>query len=421
MSLFIVGALLVAAAAAPKWWHTIDAPEPFYVKLIRASIFACAVFLGVAAFLPRFRATSVLTAALACFFAPLLVVTIVETRDPSTMDTVMRQFNQAHWLNYTLRADEQLSYIPWSDPTFKTIPDVFSNGYTLLDGIEAVAFNAGMGWYICWVDAGLLLITVGVMYGPEARSFLKRQRAAIAAVAAGAFLIFFGPLAIAYMYWNHGRAQEAAGNYAAALVDFRQVVRWDGRWDSDMLYHLELGRLYSQLGETSEPDYWALVADTYGASKRYAAAYATYRDHVEDPDVDGAMRTRYVNALLHRAVLDFNNRRYGLATDECRRASLIDPTDLQADYYLGISQNKIGDYIGAIDTWKSVVRMNEGIGMFHMKLFCNSDYRKSITSRAWIFMGWGYYQIHDYQSALNCRYNSQQESASEFYSVDDTM
>jgi tetratricopeptide (TPR) repeat protein len=404
--LFLAAALAVGIVAALPWWHTIDAPEPVYVKGARFFLLVCAICLALAAVRPQFRPASILAAGAACLLLPVLILLVVATRDPSSVERVIRQDDQAHWLLTTVRQDEDMPYVPWTDPTHKSIVDVFSNAYTVLDAVETASFFTQTGWFASLAIGFMIVIGGGAYYARPILRILARRRAAIALACAVAIVFLYGHLTMAYYFWNSARMETAGGNYKAALADYRSAAIWDPRWNDDILYHVELGRLYGRLGMRDQQDYWASVADAYTKAQDYSRAYALYVEHVRSAASDGAMRVRFVNAVLHQGLIDFNAGRQGLAVQEWQTAAALDPTDIQTLYYLAIAQSKMGDYGDSIKTWKSVVRMNESVGMFRIKWFTTRDYRKPITSIAWNNMAWCYFQLHDYRSAMDCHFNS---------------
>jgi len=405
ITIFICACLVGVTAVLP-WWHTIDAPEPIYAKICRVLAACSALMLLVAVFRPSLRPGSLVIAAVAAMLLPVFVLQIVATRDSAAIEQVIRQDNQAHWLLYTVRQDEVMPYVPWAAPSQKSIPDVFSNAYTALDALETSSYFTQAGWFISVFSGIVLFTTACVLYGSQVSVLIRRCRGVGLVALAIVITLFYGHLLISYLHWNRGRAAVAQGDYTAAIAEYHTAATWDPRWNDDLLYHVELGRLYGRAGSSDDQDYWAYTADSYTKSQDYELAYGIYRDHVTNPKRDGAMLVRYVNALLHMGIAQFNAGRTTLAVRYWQMAVDVDPSNVQALYFLGIGQSRLADYAHAVRTWKSLIRVNESVGMFRLKSFTTRDYRKPITSVAWNNMAWCYYQLRDYDMAMACRFNS---------------
>ena len=122
------------------------------------------------------------------------------------------------------------------------------------------------------------------------------------------------------------------------------MARWDGRYRYDLTYHTDVGRLYGRLGMLDEPDYWAMIADTYAKAGDDDHACAVYRMHIPHPERTPIMPLRYASMLESVAVTNYNAGLPGLAAMRLREAQTLDPHNLVILYALGMSLTKTGDY-----------------------------------------------------------------------------
>jgi len=418
--LFVALGLLLLLAGASQWWHVIGQGEPSYVKLSRVLVVLGGLVVVVASFFPRLQSRALPVAGVIAVLLPILMIQYIVTRDPLTMDRVDMQTRQANWLLICLQHTEDLPYVPWVEPKVTTASANRANVYNIFDGFETIPVFAKGGWYLS-ILAGVVVIVIALfLYGPEIRRSVFRYRWGIA-VAVVAMTVFFyaGPFA-AFLYWNRARAAGAQGDYARAIYYDQQIPKVDPRWNYDMLYHGEIGRMYGHLGLTREPDYWMFVADGMMKGGKYKAAMMVYQRHFGS-DMSRGVKMRYIHTLVVLGAQDFRLQRVGEAVDLWRRAASLDPTNIEALYFEAFGLTKVGRYGEAVPVWKALIGANESVGMYRMKYFANRRYRKQITSRAWNLLSWCYFQLGDYSSAIHCRYNSLQAGPTEVKALPDTM
>lgn len=418
-ALFIAAGLALLGAGALHWWHVIGHDEPGYVKASRVLVALCGVMLVIAAFVPRMRPSSLPIAGLVALLLPLLVVQYIVTRDPLTMDYVDMQTRQADWLLESLNRTEDEPYIPWVEPdTISAVPNR-SSIYNVMDGFESAPVFSGMGWFASLIFGICIFTFACLLYGPLIAAFVARRRGILVAVAVAGIVFFYGGPSIAYLCWNRARAAGAAGDYASAVYYDRLVAKFDPRWSYDTLFQYETGRFYGHLGLTQEPDYWLFVADTLVSSGHYQQAVDVYVDRLGGETLSRTGTTRYVHALILTGAVNFRQARYAQAADLWRQAVSKDPDDVEALYFYAFGLTKLGRYSEAVPVWKSLIAKNESVGLYRYKYFANRKYRKQISSRSWNMLAWCYFQLHDYDSAMHCRFNSMQAGKTDVTSLPD--
>lgn len=400
------GALILLAGAVFPWWRLIEGPEPLAATVCRAASLLLAA-LTVSAAMNRARAAErLLWAGAAAVALPLLLLLWTVYADPPGVSGAVLEANQAARLITDLSNHDIYQTLPWHELRQLSGATATRSEYTLVDGLESVAMFARTGWYATLLAGLMLLPAAWICDGARARAALARGRAPIAAavvlVATGCLL----RSGMSFWMWNRARADESGGDYARALIDYKRASWWDPRLDYDLVFHFEVGRLYSRLGVTWEPDYWAYLGDVRLRSDELEAAYDIYRHHISDPYANPSVRMRYAATLYKAGTEDYNSFRPGDAIEKWQLALKADPSSLETLYALAMGYTRVGEYAEGAALWKRVIDLNEGVGMFGLKYFTADDYRKVITGRAWSKLGWCYYQLHQYGAAMICRANS---------------
>ena len=402
----LAGAGMLAASGAMKWWHLVNEPEPLYVKAARVLLLLLAGVVVLALLLPRRRAGLLLAAGGAAVALPIVMLMCMVTLDAATVSRAVFEFNQGSAMIANISGTEVAPNVPWTESRLLILKPLVSNRYNFVEGMEDTAAFAKNGWFVSIVGGAIVFLLAWAGDGRQSRRALARSGPFLAGGVAALLLVCFGHLAVSYRYWDAAHTEEAKGNDAAALYDYQQMARWDHRYRYDLTYHLDLGRLYGRLGMRNEPDYWAMIADTYKKTQNYEQACAIYRTHVPNPHVNPVMAVRYAAALQGLAAANYNADLPGLAVARLREAQNLDPNNICLLYALGMALTKTGDYSGAVQTWKTMIANNEGVGLSSSKYYTNAFYRKSISAFAWGKMAWCYYQTAQYGPAMKCRTNA---------------
>lgn len=417
----ILCALLVAGSALLPWWNVIGAAQPHFVGLLRIAA-ACLGMLALLAFAAGrgMRPLGWISAALIAI--PILLCLTLAVYDPSDMAAAVSQNNQAGRLVAVLSRLDVEPALPWVEQrgAFQSYP-VIRNDYSLMDGLETAAFFARLGFYACLLGSLLLLV---LMFRVRQMAGLKLvQRPYLTGALCAVFLgAYFAPMGIGHIFWHRSRKAESEGDIPSAIRLMKEAARWDPRLDYDFAYHFDLGRLYGQIGETNEPDYWATVADVYEAGSdlgagQVAEGYRTYLTKVA-PNANPTIAPRMANAFLRMGGLEFSHRRDRTALQIWKSAQAIDPSNLEIQWAVAAADTRMGLYEDALADWKNIIADNEGVGLFRNRLFVSMTYRKMITARAWTALAWCYYKTGDVRRANISHLNSR-ESGSAYLSLDE--
>lgn len=404
------GLLCLIASVAIPWWRLIDEREPLYITGLRGLSLLWIALTLLALFPSRRRAERLLMAGLGALLVPLLLLFVIVLLDPRAISTAVHETNQAERLINTITRTDINPQVAWMPQRYMRANQLLRNDYTLFDGLETASYFAKAGWYASVAAGALLLVSAWIVSSFTVRRCLRRWVPAGLALALFVVLMFARPL-IGYYHWNRARAAQQRGEYAESLVSYRRAAAWDPRLDYDLLFHFELGRLYSHLKMKSEPDYWAAVGDMYSQSSQYKFAYEAYRRNIADPFANPALPARYANLLLRAGVADHTAGRPGTALQKWRAALHIQPENVEILYHVAIACTQIGDYTEAIRCWRNLIRINDSVGLFRIKFVAAQVYRKVITARAWSYLSWCYYRQNNYEMALRCRANSLQQGS----------
>jgi tetratricopeptide (TPR) repeat protein len=162
------------------------------------------------------------------------------------------------------------------------------------------------------------------------------------------------------------------------------------------------------------------VADSMAKSGKFRQALTVYRTFIVPHQLTRSNRMRYTHMLILVGAQDFRQQRYAEAASMWREAAGEDPNNIEALYFDAFGLTKLGRYHEAVPVWKALIGKNESVGMFRYKYFATRRYRKQVTSRAWNMLGWCYFQLGDYPSAIHCRSNSMQAGPTDVKVLPDT-
>ncbi len=404
--LCLLGAIFLLFGGAFTWWHVINTPEPFYVHACRLLSFGLAVGALAALVLPGRRTGLFLGIGITATLLPVLILLVITVLDSSAIRDSVHQMDQVRQLLKDVSMTETNIQIPWLESRELRLNTVMQNDYTLIDAIETAASFAKSGFYCSIIGGLLLLISAWVWNGPAAKNWMVQKRGMIFAAAIIILIGLFGRTCIAFYYWNTARSATARGEYAHALQQYDQMVKWDQRFNDDIVYHFERGRIYGLLGLENQQEYWAYVGDTYATTQKYTKAYAIYREHITNPYAVGALRYRYAYVLGKRGMDCYRIKLYGLATSYWQQAYKLDSNNLEIMYPLAMCYTKTGNYAAAIHLFKRVITFNEEVGLTRSKLFGSFVYRKPLSSRSWNSMAWCYYKLNYPEAAMQCLQNA---------------
>jgi len=401
-----IAMLCLAAGAIGGWWHVIGTPEPHYILFLRLASATMAV-VALAGFWSGGRRASLwLLSGAAAALLPLLLTLWIAVYDPGSMTKAVAQVKQARRLMDVVENSDRALEADWFDGRLYSPAAVLRNDYTLADGMETVLFFARGGWYLSVAGGVLLLCATWGGEAARARALLVRYRTWVLGGAGIVLAVAVVPIGVGHYYWNRARADQAAARDSAALANYQRAAFWDRRFRYDIMFHMELGKLYYALGRRSEPDCIALLADMDAAAGLNEQAYLLYRRTYQGASDEPTARMRYANTLLRAASEDFLAGRFQAAQDKYTAAGTADPTNIEVVYGTGLLQTKRGDYENAAATWKRLIADVDGIGIFRNKYISSYTFTKPLVARSWGYLGWCYYNLHDYRRAAVCDFGA---------------
>ena len=402
-----MAAVLLAASAGLHWWHTTDAPEPIYALCCRSLMAMLAISAIFAFFVPSVRTQVLVIAGYAALLTPCLLILSIATMDSKGVSHAVVETTQAYRL---IRFTQYLDInpgIPWTEEREVLAMSVVRDDYTLTDALESVLHYTVGGWYLAVVAGLVLIIAAWAGDVTAVKTFLVRWRVLLfAAPAAYILFAFTGPM-LGYLYYTRGVDAQSRGNNPIALADLATAKRWDPRLAYDDGYNFDLGRIYAADGDTDRPEYWAFVGDVYlnsGNADR-GLGYAAYA-HIPLTCSNPSVRVRYANDLLRKGADEYEGGDIGSAAETWNAGLMLDPTDLELRYAVALAYTEERNYPLAVSTWLSLIKSNDGVGLYRLRFVTSYTFRNVISAHAWANIAWCCYQEGDLARATVAKEHS---------------
>lgn len=409
-------ALFLVAGALLPWWHLAGVDEPKWFTLPRILIF----LMGTCTLLVTSAFGSVRLASRFAFGAmlvPPLAFLTLAVYDPANMSLAVNQVNQVSRLISDLTTQDVMPSMPWLYQRRLMSSNVVRNDYGLLDAMECSSFFAKEGMYLTLAGAVLLWLWA-LRYGGSIALPSLRERRFLFAGGLMVACVYFVPMGTAHCLWHLARFRQANGESAGAIALLKISATLDRRLDYDFAYHFDLGRLYSEMGKTNEPDYWATIADIYAASDRIDPSQAdqAYLNYVvglpqTQPTSNPTQRYRMANVCLRKGQACSALNDDATALHLWRKGLELEPTNIQLQWSVATTEARQGNYRSAILAWTKIAKDNESVGLSRSRIFVSFIYRKMLTARAWSNLAWCYYKLGDYRNAEASKHNAEQSGS----------
>ncbi|HWD39870.1 MAG TPA: hypothetical protein VG944_13565 [Fimbriimonas sp.] len=421
----VLGGLLLMLSSTSSWIVLIEMPEPVLSRAARfVAFFLGLVTLGWSSLRGR-TARKLLWLSMLAASLPLVLLVLLTAFDGKTVSEAVLQSNDANRLLRSIAKNDVEPNVAWIDDRPMRSPIVIRDDFTFVDGMECESFFARWPFFVCSLAGFWLFICCFSLRPMRSKWAWSRDFFRIASLAAGCGILVAVRPELGILYWNRARSELTANNYNAALRDCRLALAWDPRFDYDMTFHFELGRVYNRLGMANEQDNWATLSDMYDVTgttrqseRHMRAAMSVFDQHPFTQFANPSIAPRYSNLLVNLGYLEFANQRYVGAVYFWQKAVNARPQNIEALYALGVGQIQLKNYPAAAEAFKLLVKDNESVGMFQSKLVVSLVYRKPITARAWSALSYCYYRLNDFDRANRCRQNSTSTGKSDIKELD---